>query len=442
MFADNQPIVAVASGNVDAAIAVIRISGNQLSSLLSPVISRLSWVARRAELAKIHDRDGNVIDRAIVIFFPAPSSYTGQDVVEIHCHGGGFIRRAIIATLQTLGVRLAEAGEFTKRALLNGKLDLAQTEGVAQLVAAQTRGQWQAAHNLVFGNLHRQIDKLRTELMQALSLLNALIDFPDERETQLEQRDVINDSLLITMETVTRLIASYQQGQIAQNGLRLVISGAPNVGKSSLLNLLLDKERAIVAHEAGTTRDYLEDNLLLDGRLFKVIDTAGIRATDNIIERQGVARSKMMVANCDLVCLLSSVTDKDLPVNLATEARVITVLNKIDLCPDKISNCDLAISCKTGEGIDNLRRRLCAEFDNRMQPLADEAFISCQRHLIALEKSLIHLQEARTELVNNSYEECVAASIQRALDDIEEIIGKVTADDVLGEIFTKFCIGK
>ena len=163
-----------------------------------------------------------------------------------------FIRRAIIATLQTLGVRLAEAGEFTKRALLNGKLDLAQTEGVAQLVAAQTRGQWQAAHNLVFGNLHRQIDKLRTELMQALSLLNALIDFPDERETQLEQRDVINDSLLITMETVTRLIASYQQGQIAQNGLRLVISGAPNVGKSSLLNLLLDKERAIVAHEAGT----------------------------------------------------------------------------------------------------------------------------------------------------------------------------------------------
>ena len=130
--------------------------------------------------------------------------------------------------------------------------------------------------------------------------------------------------------------------------------------------------------------------------------------------------AKMMVANCDLVCLLSSVTDKDLPVNLATEARVITVLNKIDLCPDKISNCDLAISCKTGEGIDNLRRRLCAEFDNRMQPLADEAFISCQRHLIALEKSLIHLQEARTELANNSYEECVAASIQRALDDIEE----------------------
>ena len=441
MFTDNQPIVAVASGNIDAAIAVIRISGNQLSSLLNPTI-QCSWVARQAQLAKIYDKDGNVIDRAIVIFFPAPSSYTGQDVVEIHCHGGGFIKRTIVATVQRLGVRLAEAGEFTKRALVNGKLDLAQAEGVGQLVAAQTRGQWQAAHNLMFGNLHRQIDDLRAQLLQALSLLNALIDFPDERETQVEQRDVIVNSLKATTEIIARLIASYQQGQIAQNGLRLVLSGAPNVGKSSLLNLLLGKERAIVAQQAGTTRDYLEDTLLLDGRLFKIVDTAGIRATDDAIEQQGVARSKTMIANCDLVCLLSSATDQTPSLNIASKAKVITVLNKIDLCPEKTSTCDLVISCKTGAGIDNLRQRLCAEFDNSVQPLAGEAFISCQRHLVALEKALQHLQEAQTELANDSYEECIAASIQRGLNDIEEIIGKVTADEVLGEIFAKFCIGK
>ena len=441
MFTDNQPIVAVASGNIDAAIAVIRISGTKLPSLLSPAI-RCSWSARQAQLAKIYDRDGGVIDRAIVIFFPAPASYTGQDVVEIHCHGGGFIRRTILDTLQTLGIRLAEAGEFTKRALINGKLDLAQAEGVAQLVAAQTRGQWQAAHNLMFGNLHRQIDTLRDQLLQALSLLNALIDFPDEQETQVEQRDVISNSLRLTEETIARLIASYQQGQIAQNGLRLVLSGAPNVGKSSLLNLLLDKERAIVAHEAGTTRDYLEDTLLLAGRLFKIVDTAGIRTTDNVIEQQGVARSETMIANCDLVCLLSSAVDDDPPVNLTTTAKVITVLNKIDLGPDKPSTCELAISCKTGAGIAELRQRLCDEFDHSVQPLADNVFISCQRHLIALEQAQHHLQEARTELANGSYEECVAASIQRVISNIEEIIGKVTADDVLGEIFAKFCVGK
>ena len=440
---DREPIAALASGTNQAAIAVIRLSGEKLLPLLNKIVRKKNphWQPRQAYLAHIIADDEKIIDETLVTYFPAPHSYTGQEVVEIHCHGGRYVRNKILATLHTNHIRPATAGEFTKRAFLHGKLDLTAAEGIAQLIAANTEAQWQAAHNLAFGTLQQHINQLRTELLQTLSLLNALIDFPDEQETQTVQHQTIAASLTRAQQQLTTLLNSYQQGRIAQDGLRLALIGLPNVGKSSLLNLLLNKERAIVSTQAGTTRDYLEDTLMLQGRLFKLIDTAGIRASNDTIEQHGVQKTMTLLADCDLVCRIASAESPQARPPATEAKKIIDIINKSDLATVKAPPNTMLISCKTGTGIDTLRRRLITEFDGNT-PNADDAFISCERHYHALQHAHTALLAAQQELQGKTYEECVAFEIQQALAAIEELVGKINCDEILNNIFTQFCVGK
>lgn len=436
---DQEPIFAVATGNSTTAIAIIRISGEKILTLLAPIIAKQSWQARRFYLSQL--KDGNeYLDTCLAVFFPAPHSYSGQDMMEIHCHGSTYIRQRICQLLQSVGIRPAAAGELTKRAFLNGKLDLVSAEGISQLIAADTEAQWRAARSLASGALQKNINSLRNELIKALSLLNAAIDFPDERETQTMQVKAVETAINSASTEIQRMLASYQHGRIAAKGLRLALVGRPNVGKSSLLNLLLQKQRAIVSPVAGTTRDYLEEDFLLAGRLFKVVDTAGLHDTDDQIEQCGVEKTKEVAQSCDLVCLISAVGDDTPALELET-SKALRITNKIDLatrpCPG------IAISCKTGAGMDFFYQQLIARFDRHTHAIkGQESIISCERHYLALQNSATALQLALKELQQHNYAECVAFELQNAVQELEEIVGRVSNDDVLTEIFGRFCLGK
>lgn len=447
MIGDTDPIAAVATGAGTSAVAIIRISGFDLLKLADKfvVAKKDGWQPGKFYLASIAYA-GKVVDRSLVVYFAAPHSYTGQDVIEIHCHGGQYIRTKILTGLYDLGVRPAQPGEFTKRAFLYGKLDLAAAEGVAQLISAQTESQWQAAKNLAFGNVQKIIRQLRTSLLEAMALLNAALDFPDEKETQTSHRQSIYTAFTAADKKIAALIASYQQGRVATEGLRIALAGRPNVGKSSLLNILLAKDRAIVSDLPGTTRDYLEDTFLLEGRLFKIIDTAGIRSTADEIEQQGVEKTMDVIASCDLICHLQSVDEKDLTSDLPQSAnqKVIPIMNKVDLAAKDTSfaSDQLLISCKTRAGIPALQKRLVHEFDHLTPDLNSSPFINCERHYHALQQARSYLRQAMQGLDQRQGEECVAYEGQQAIARISEIIGEVTADDILDGIFSRFCLGK
>ncbi|MDE3270360.1 MAG: tRNA uridine-5-carboxymethylaminomethyl(34) synthesis GTPase MnmE [Pseudomonadota bacterium] len=443
---DREPIFAVATGNSTTAVAIIRISGENILPLLAKIIpKRDQWQARHAYLLKLTDNDSH-LDTCLALFFPAPHSYSGQEMLEIHCHGGNYIRHRLCELLQACGIRAAEAGELTKRAFLNGKIDLIHAEGIAQLINADTETQWRAAQQLTSGSLPQQLNTLRNELIKALSLLNAAIDFPDERETQVLQTKAVETAIITASDQIKCMLTSYQQGRIAAHGLRIALVGRPNAGKSSLLNLLLQQPRAIVSTIAGTTRDYLEENFLLDGRLFKLVDTAGLHDTDDHIEQHGIKNTNAVITNCDLVCLLKAVDDPSPALELEA-TQVLRLTNKIDLATStqrqRAQRQGLIISCQTGEGIEQFQRHLIKIFDHHIAPLKSQnSTISCERHYLALQRSISALQLALQELRQHNRAECIAFELQVAVRELADIVGNVSNDEVLAEIFGKFCLGK
>jgi tRNA modification GTPase len=441
-------IAAIATAPGRGGIGVVRVSGWNLLALAG-ALSGKSPPPRTATLAGFRAADGGVIDSGLLLYFPAPRSFTGEDVLELHGHGGNVVLQMLLARCLDLGARLAEPGEFTRRAYLNGKLDLTQAEAVIDLIDASTAAAARGAMRSLQGEFSREIRALLDRLVELRTLAEAALDFPDEEIDFLESADASN-RLECLQAKIAEVTERARQGHLLQGGLHVVLAGQPNVGKSSLLNRLAGDELAIVTPLAGTTRDVVRGTLHVEGIPLHVIDTAGLRECESCdeIERIGIARAWREIEKADVVVLLvdarQGVCDADrailaqLPPGLAR----ITVHNKIDLSgkePGRHAGTDGAaiwLSAKSGKGIGLLRQELLRVAGYRP---AEHVFIARERHLRALAETLGHLQAAHAHLAQL---ELFAEELRMAQKSLAVITGEFSADDLLGEIFGRFCIGK
>ncbi len=388
-----------------------------------------------------------MIDDVLVSVFRAPNSYTGENSVEISTHGSSLIVEKIIALLLEQDTRLAEPGEFTKRAFLNGKLDLAQAEAVADIINSRTEASLRGARNQLDGLLSQKVDSLRELLINTSSLIELELDFVEEDLEFVSIKEVIRN-ISVIKEELGRLLESYSFGRIIRDGVNIALVGKPNVGKSSLLNYLLKEARAIVSEVPGTTRDIIREELSIDGILFRLFDTAGMRSTEDTIEKEGVLRSREAIKNADVVILLDDTTvdfSSDLlqeVLSLTESQRILKVANKVDLKKYNQQQYDLGISAKTGEGIDILFEKLKEKSLGSQSYSEKSAIVSNLRHFQALKKAKDSLIDAERSIKEKLTGEFIATDLRNAESSLGEIIGKVTSDDILNNIFSQFCIGK
>ena len=439
---EGDTIVALSTPPGRGGIGIVRLSGPLVPGIARSLTGHLP-PPRRACLEEFRDGSGGVIDQGIAIRFPAPGSYTGEDVLELQGHGSPVAMQMLIRQCLDLGARLARPGEFSERAFLAGRLDLAQAEAVADLIESSTAAAARSAMNALRGVLSQQVHALADGLTDLRVYVEAAIDFPDEEIDFLADGEVMR-RLESLEQAFTDLRRGMRQGRLLRDGLRVVISGAPNTGKSSLLNRLLREQRAIVSDIPGTTRDVLEQYLDLDGLPVMLVDTAGIRDSDDVIEAEGVQRARQARQDADLVLEVrdhalegsggSSGDDADGP--------VIFVCNKIDLSghPPGADGDTVYLSVLTGDGMDALVERI-KEFAGYRE--AESAgYIARQRHLDALERAHRHLSLGIERLREMRAGELLAEELRLAQNDLGEITGTVTSDDLLGRIFGSFCIGK
>jgi tRNA modification GTPase len=445
--------IAAAATAVGGAIAVIRISGPAASAAADQTWKGALPIStappRQLHAGRIVDQDNAVIDHVMAVRFQEPASYTGEDMVEIHCHGGVLGARAVLQrVLAHPAVRHAEPGEFTKRAFLNGKMDLTQSEAVADIIEAHTEMALRVANRQLAGALGRQINTLYDELLLLLSELESRLDFPDE-ELDWMTPQTVTSRLHAAEQTVARLIASRQEGDILRNGIRLVIAGSPNVGKSSLLNAILGRDRAIVTDIPGTTRDTLEELAHIRGIPIRLIDTAGIREVEDLIEKCGVERSLASIRQAQVLLWVFDATapmDCLLPSELSADIPLILVGNKADKLqhnPPEISGNlpkPIYTSALAGTGFDRLYDEIeRAVWEN---PHVDEPQVAVSiRHAQLLDET----QEGLKETVNQLQTECwelAAAALGSALQSLGRVTGRTAAPDILDTIFSRFCIGK
>jgi len=431
-----------------AAIAVVRLTGPDALAIAKRVTG-IDPKPRRAHLAAFRAPDGTTIDRGLVLYFPAPSSYTGEDVVELHGHGGAVVTDWLLDTLYAYGARPAEPGEFTLRAFLNDKLDLAQAEAVADLIDSGSRAAARAALRSLDGTFSARVEDVRTGLTALRVHVEAWLDFPDE-EIDREAAAALEARLDEVCGKLAALIADADTGRVLRDGLTVVIAGPPNAGKSSLLNRLAGYDAAIVTHIPGTTRDPLREQLSLDGLPVTLIDTAGLRESDDPIEAEGVKRAQRELARADLVLWLMDVRDgaaqaaAEARAALGAETSPTLVLNKIDLTGDAPGAFEfeglegLRVSVLTGDGIELLTAHMKARAGWHGE--AGGTFSARRRHLDALERAAAHLDAARGKL--DSALELGAEELRAAQAALSEVTGEFTSDDLLGEIFSSFCIGK
>lgn len=446
-------IAALATAPGAAALAVIRLSGRGCIELLESLLKRTkqrSLQPRQMHLAQFVDPEtGEVIDELLVTTFKAPSSFTGEDSAELSCHGGPYIVQRILRVLWQSSCRPAEPGEFTKRAFLNGKMDLSAAEGIKQLVEASTHQQWLAARQLSTGRFAREIEELRQGLIEAMAYLAARIDFPDEGDTQGVDLSMVSIRAREVERRIRRLEGSYSSGRVAAQGLLVTILGPPNMGKSTLLNSLLGHERAIVTAEAGTTRDYLEEPCRIRGRLIRLVDTAGIRDSSDAIEQRGVQHAHRLAEEADLVLLLVSSNAEDeerrLQDELASrlgEEKCLRILTKADLGIPTWASGMLPLSCHKDGGLDLLEGELVRRVDGFVGQLQDEPFVSSTRHLAALERARRDLEAFFAAVDEGQYDEVLAFELQHAARALSGILGAVDTEDILDKIFRDFCVGK
>ncbi len=449
------PIVAIASAPGRGAVGIVRASGHDLAPLIAAVCGR-ALMPRVATLLPFVGADGQMLDRGLAIHFPAPHSYTGEDVLELQAHGGPVLLQLLLARcLQAQpGLRLAAPGEFTERAFLNDKLDLAQAEAVADLIDASTEAAARSAARSLSGDFSAQIDALAERVVRLRMLVEATLDFPEEEIDFLEKAGA-RAQLDGIEASVTEALARTRQGALLREGLRVVLAGQPNVGKSSLLNALAGAELAIVTPVAGTTRDRVTETLQIEGVPLHIVDTAGLRedaAAADLVERIGIERSWQSIAQADAVVFLHDLARRGEPAYEAGDAAialrlpagvaVLHVFNKLDLAvADDVPEDGLALSAQTGHGLDALRRRLLEQAG--WQASAEGLFTARARHVQALQHTLAHVQAAQAHArQRDGALDLLAEELRLAHRNLGEITGAFSNEDLLGEIFSRFCIGK
>ncbi len=438
-------IAAIATPPGEGGVAIVRISGSAALAIADKIFSKsvLELTSHTVHYGKIINPAGKTIDHAILIPMHAPRSYTGETTVEIQCHGGSLISKLILETVIQAGARLSQPGEFTMRAYLNGKIDLPQAEAVQQLIAAKNDLALKNASAHLEGKLSKQISLFQKELTEIAAILEAWVDFPEEG-LEFASHSELLERLGIVVESMQTLLSSFHKGKKIHEGLTLCLLGRPNVGKSSLLNQLLGKERAIVTPIAGTTRDLIEADLNLGSYHFKIFDTAGIRDSDHLIEQEGISRSHKAAEESDIILYLIdasvgiSPNDQDLLKTLPSE-KTIVIWNKIDLCspPDGA----LAISAKQGQNIDHLEAKIEAMLATDT-PSKEEVLLTSYRHKQALSESVSYCQQIITGLQNDTSPEFLANDIRSSLIALARILGTDVTEDILSSIFSNFCVGK
>ena len=431
-------IVALATPAGKGAIAIIRLSGADAHGLLRRAFTPFGAAGemRHGELTLgVVETDG-IKDKAMAVLFRAPKSYTGEDTAEVHCHGSSEIAARIVRGFIALGAVHAEPGEFTKRAFLNGKLTLDEAEAVGDLINAQTREQINAAYSAVRGGLNAEITKIYNALLSVTAAFEAAIDYPEEDVEELAETEA-RETLAAARDALAGLVASYGAGEKVRGGVRVAIVGVPNAGKSSLLNRLLGRDRAIVTAQAGTTRDTVEESYEYKGMLFTLVDTAGLRETADEAERAGVERSAQAAKTAHVVL---RVTDLSAPadVNVETTGKVLDIYNKTDLAPPPRGA--VAVSAKTGEGIDALKEAIYAAASCG-DIVTDGAMLTGARHYGLAREALNELNACLSDLGAVSAD-CLLVGLRLALDRLGRITGATASDDVINEIFSKFCVGK
>ena len=443
-------ICALATGGGLSAIAVIRLSGKEAVKITNTVFSQdiIDAKSHTIHFGTISENN-KIIDEVLVSVFKGNKSYTGEETIEISCHGSTFIKNKLLQLFITSGCRMATAGEFTMRAFKNGKLDLSQAESVADLIASETEASHQTALKQLRGGFSNKLKNLRTKLIDFASLIELELDFSEE-DVEFADRKQFEGLLELIRAELKELIESFKLGNVIKNGIPVAILGAPNAGKSTLLNTLLNEEKAIVSDIAGTTRDAIEDELNIEGFKFRFIDTAGLRDTNDAIEKLGIRKSieKAQTANIILFLIdantnISNQIKELSKVKGNTEEKLLIVVNKIDLNPGikKDFKDALFISAKKNEGIEILKTKLL-EFVNTEQLSNNSTIVTNLRHYEELQLTLHEINTIIEGLRNGLTGDFMAINIRQALFHLGSITGEVTTDDLLGNIFGKFCIGK
>ena len=446
-------ICAISTPYGSGGIAVIRVSGESAIPIVDGLFrgrkSLLEAEAYTVHYGEIRRKSADakseeVLDQVLVSVFRAPHSFTGEDVVEVACHGSLYIQQTLLQWLVDAGCQLAKAGEFTQRAFLNGKMDLAEAEAVADLIAAQTKAEKDLALSQLRGGISHELATLRERLLTITSLIELELDFADHEELEFADRRQLNELAQEIDQKIGRLVASFKTGNAIKQGVPVAIIGAPNVGKSTLLNALLGEERAIVSDIQGTTRDTIEDTLVLGGMLFRFIDTAGMRITEDTIESMGIERSRQAAQRANIIIHLQDATS---PIDTLSDIvhiedkLVLQVYNKVDLLPSFDSREGIiGISAKNND-IEAITCRLVA-YANQQYNISNVATISNARHYEALVKALEAIHRVQDGLQEQISGEFLSMDLQECLVALGEITGQITSQEVLNNIFSKFCIGK
>lgn len=451
-YQPGETIAAIATPPGEGGVAIIRISGKEALNAAEKLFSGpvQSYKTHTVHFGTFYNLAKEPIDEVLVLVMRGKRSFTGEDTVEVHCHGGSLIARRVLEAVLESGVRAARPGEFSFKAFINGKIDLTQAEAIQELICAKNEKALDAAGNQLKGRLSEKISAFQMQLTEMTAILEAWIDFPEEGLEFITIQE-LGQRLTTICESMQKLLATFHDGKILHEGIALCLVGSPNVGKSSLMNALLDKERAIVSHIPGTTRDIVEDHLRLNGLNFKLVDTAGIRDAEDLIEREGIRRSKVAVSDADLILFVldasKGITQEDAHlVDTLPPEKCIVVWNKTDLPDAAFTQLDfphqVKLSAKTRQGLERLHEKIDTVVWQKGPPTREEIVITNVRHKEALTAAIVSCRAVIEGLQAGISPEFLASDMRQTLLELGKIIGVNVTEEILSSIFSQFCIGK